>query len=139
LKSARYNLTRAGIQQQIRLEHCLAEEFSPLSVFGSEEPFDTVFFSYSLSMIPQWRSALGRGLLNLKTGGSLWVVDFGDQRGLPKWFAAGLKKWLSLFHVHPRLEVLKYFRELEMFGLVTLSVKPLYRRYAYLARLNKIG
>lgn len=139
LKSARSNVTRAGIQQQVRLEYCLAEEFSPLTVFGSEEPFDTVFFSYSLSMIPQWRSALDRGLLNLKIGRSLWVVDFWDQRDLPKWFAGGLKRWLGLFHVRPRPEVLVYFRELEMFGLVRLAVKPLYRRYAYIAQLTRIG
>ena len=139
LKSARRNIVRAGMQQRIRLECCLAEGFSPLTAFRSTEPFDAVFFSYSLSMIPNWRPALDRGLLHLKTGRSLWVVDFWDQRGLPGWFANGLKQWLNLFHVHPRLEVLEYFRELEMLGHISLFIEPLYRRYAYLVRLTKIS
>jgi S-adenosylmethionine-diacylgycerolhomoserine-N-methlytransferase len=138
LKSASSNVTRAGFRQQVKLEYCLAEEFSPVTVFGSAEPFDAVFFSYSLSMIPEWRSALDRGLLSLKTGCSLWVVDFWDQRSLPKWFSGLLERWLSLFHVHHRPELLKYFRELERSGVITLSIEPLYRRYAYLARLTKI-
>jgi S-adenosylmethionine-diacylgycerolhomoserine-N-methlytransferase len=139
LKSARSKAARAGIQNQIQVEHCLAEEFSPGTIFGSEEPFDTVFFSYSLSMIPKWQAALDRGLLNLRTGRSLWVVDFWDQSGLPGWFAGALKRWLSLFHVRYRPELLGYFQELETSGLVTLSIESLYRRYAYLAKLTKVA
>jgi S-adenosylmethionine-diacylgycerolhomoserine-N-methlytransferase len=138
LKSARTNLTRAGIQRQVRLEYCLAEEFSP-TLFGSEELFDTVFFSYSLSMIPKWQTALDRSLQHLKIGHSLWVVDFWDQGDLPNWFAGILQRWLSVFHVHHRPELLEYFRELERSGPVTLSIEPLYRRYAYLARLTASG
>jgi S-adenosylmethionine-diacylgycerolhomoserine-N-methlytransferase len=138
LKSARLEAIRAGIQNQMRVEYCLAEEFSPGTIFGSAEPFDTVFFSYSLSMIPKWQAALDRGLINLRTGRSLWVVDFWDQGGLPNWFAGVLQRWLSLFHVHYRPELLGYFRELERSGLVTLSIESLYRRYAYLAKLTKV-
>ena len=139
LKSARTNVAYAGIRHQVRLEYCLAEEFSPGTVFGSMEPFDTVFFSYSLSMIPKWQAALDRGLLNLRTDRSLWVVDFWDQRSLPDWFAGILQRWLAIFHVHHRPELLQYFRELERSGSVTLSIEPLYRRYAYLAKLTKIA
>ncbi len=139
LKSARLKAARAGIQHQIQVEHCLAEEFFPWTIFGSEEPFDTVFFSYSLSMIPKWQAALGRGLLSLRSGRSLWVVDFWDQGGLPDWFAGALKRWLSLFHVHYRPELLGYFRDLERSGLVTLSIESLYRRYAYVAKLTKVA
>ena len=137
LKSARANLSHAGIRNQVRLAHCFAEEFSP-ALFGNAEPFDAIFFSYSLSMIPGWRAALDSALLNLRVGRSLWVVDFWDQRSLPKWFAGILQRWLSLFHVHHRPELLEYFRELETLGLVMLSTEPLYRGYAYLAKLTKI-
>lgn len=139
LKSARTNLNRSGILHQVRLECSLAEEFRPTTVFGSREPFDAVFFSYSLSMIPKWQAAMDTGLLNLKAGRSLWVVDFWDQGDLPNWFAAILRRWLSAFHVHYRPELLKYFRELERSGMVSLSIESLYRRYAYLARLTKIA
>ena len=139
LKTADGNLSRAGVRHRVHLVHCLAEDFSPATTFGIDKPFETVFFSYSLSMIPQWQTAVDRSLSNLKTGGSLWVVDFWDQRGLPTWFAAILKRWLRLFHVQHRPELLNYFHELERTGTTTLSIEPLYRRYAYLARLTKVA
>jgi S-adenosylmethionine-diacylgycerolhomoserine-N-methlytransferase len=37
---------------------------------------DCVYFSYSLTMIPDWRAALGNALAMLKPGGVLGVVDF---------------------------------------------------------------
>jgi S-adenosylmethionine-diacylgycerolhomoserine-N-methlytransferase len=37
---------------------------------------DCVYLSYSLTMIPQWRSAIDNALAMLKPGGTLGVVDF---------------------------------------------------------------
>jgi S-adenosylmethionine-diacylgycerolhomoserine-N-methlytransferase len=138
LKTAQRNTTRAGVDGKIRLAHCLAEEFSRETSFGLTEPFDTAFFSYSLSMIPAWQAAVDRALINLKPHGSLWVVDFWDQSDLPRWFARLLKRWLGLFHVRHRPELIAYFQELEKSGVAALSIEPLYRRYAYLARLRKL-
>ena len=39
-------------------------------------PVDCVYFSYSLTMIPDWRVALANALAMLKPGGLLGVVDF---------------------------------------------------------------
>lgn len=139
LKTAENNVNRAGLGSRARLERCLAEEFDGETVFGVERPFDSVFFSYSLSMIPDWRGAVDRSLLNLKLQGSLWVVDFWDQRDLPDWFAVVLQRWLRLFHVRHRPELLEYFHELEQSGRVALSLQPLFRRYAYLARMIRLA
>jgi S-adenosylmethionine-diacylgycerolhomoserine-N-methlytransferase len=139
LKTAQRNLARAGIGDRVRLERCLAEELSHDAHFGLTEPFDAVIFSYSLSMIPDRRTATDRGLVNLKPGCSMWVVDFWDQQDLPAMCAALLKRWLRLFHVQHRPELLDYFRDLEAAGSVTLAIEPLYRRYAYLAKLTKIS
>jgi S-adenosylmethionine-diacylgycerolhomoserine-N-methlytransferase len=138
LKTAQRNLSRAGLAHRVTLAHCLAEELSAETSFGLTEPFDTVFFSYSLSMIPEWQAAVDQGLRNLRANGSLWVVDFWDQQSLPTCFATLLRKWLSLFHVHHRPELLTYFQELESSAAVKLYIEPLYRRYAYMARLTKI-
>jgi len=51
--------------------------------------FSRIFFSYSLSMIPDWRLALARALVWLPAGGELHIVDFGGQERLPRWFRAG--------------------------------------------------
>jgi S-adenosylmethionine-diacylgycerolhomoserine-N-methlytransferase len=40
------------------------------------QPVDAVYFSYALTMIPDWRSALDNALAMLKPGGVLGVVDF---------------------------------------------------------------
>lgn len=72
--------------------------------FG-ETGFDRVLISYALSMIPDWPAAIDCALAALKPGGSLHVVDFGQQEGLPGWFGAGLKAWLRRFHVTPRADL----------------------------------
>jgi S-adenosylmethionine-diacylgycerolhomoserine-N-methlytransferase len=41
-----------------------------------EQPVDVVYFSYSLTMIPDWFSAINNALAILKPGGTLAVVDF---------------------------------------------------------------
>ncbi|MGE3335176.1 MAG: class I SAM-dependent methyltransferase [Rhodospirillaceae bacterium] len=40
------------------------------------EPVDAVIFSYSLSMIPDWRAALANAAAQLRPGGLIGVVDF---------------------------------------------------------------
>ncbi|WP_319519547.1 class I SAM-dependent methyltransferase [uncultured Martelella sp.] len=66
------------------------------------EGFDRIVISYALSMIPQWRLAVAAALDALNDGGSLHVVDFGQQEGLPHWLKSGLHRWLGRFHVTPR-------------------------------------
>ena len=39
-------------------------------------PVDSVYFSYALSMIPDWQHALANALRMLKPGGTVGVVDF---------------------------------------------------------------
>ena len=39
-------------------------------------PADAVYFSYALTMIPDWRAAVDNALLMLRPGGVLGVVDF---------------------------------------------------------------
>lgn len=41
-----------------------------------DRPVDCVYFSYALTMIPDWRGALDNALAMLKPGGLLGVVDF---------------------------------------------------------------
>jgi S-adenosylmethionine-diacylgycerolhomoserine-N-methlytransferase len=44
--------------------------------YRSDRPVDCVYFSYSLSMMPNWRAALENALDMLRPGGQLGVVDF---------------------------------------------------------------
>jgi len=40
------------------------------------QPVDVVYFSYALTMIPDWRSAVDNALAMLRPGGTLGMVDF---------------------------------------------------------------
>lgn len=44
--------------------------------YVAAHPADCVYFSYALTMIPNWRAAIGNALAMLKPGGTLGVVDF---------------------------------------------------------------
>lgn len=101
LKSADLNMARAGALTRTMLARADACAFDPQWLFG-EAGFDRVYISYSLSMIPDWEAALRQALSVVSPGGSLHIVDFGQQEGLPRWFRALLRVWLARFHVTPR-------------------------------------
>ncbi len=96
LKSA-----RAALGDEARLGEGDACSFDAAALLG-EPQFDRIVLSYSLSMIPDWESALDHAASLLADGGALHIVDFGDLTGLPRPFAAGLRAWLAKFHVEPR-------------------------------------
>ncbi|HEY5346663.1 MAG TPA: class I SAM-dependent methyltransferase [Rhizomicrobium sp.] len=104
LLTARKAIRRAGLEDRIILAQGLAEELSP-RLFG-EEAFDAVLFSYSLSMIADWDSALTAAGAALSSRGAIHIVDFGDLKGLPPAGERLLRRWLGLFHVEPRGELL---------------------------------
>jgi S-adenosylmethionine-diacylgycerolhomoserine-N-methlytransferase len=133
---ARAHVPAAGLEP-IRLRQGLAEQLDAATMFGRNEPFDTIFFSYCLSMVPTWHGAIEAAMANLKPGGLMLMVDFWDQAELPSFFAAGLKKWLSLFHVHYRPEVHEALEELGRSGRAEVSFESVARRYASIATVIK--
>jgi S-adenosylmethionine-diacylgycerolhomoserine-N-methlytransferase len=104
LETARAAVSRAGLGARITLAQGLAEELSPAR-FGVGH-FDRVLFSYSLSMIPDWRGALAAASAALAPAGRVHVVDFGDLTGLGRPGERAMRAWLALFHVVPRVEFL---------------------------------
>jgi S-adenosylmethionine-diacylgycerolhomoserine-N-methlytransferase len=141
LDTAEASIARAGVpaagHERIRLRQGLAEALDAKTMFGRDDPFDTIFFSYCLSMVPTWPGAIEAAMANLKTGGHLVIVDFWDQKDLPGVFAAGLKKWLSMFHVHYRPEVHAALAALGTSGRAEVAFESVAKRYAYIASLRK--
>lgn len=137
LTTARNNLIRADVDHQIVVKCSAAEVLDFHQTFSLFTPFDSIFFSYSLSMIPTWPDALKTAFHNLKPGGTLFIIDFCDCSDLPPWFRKLLHTWLARFGVYFRPEVLEHLHFLQIQGLGTLSVEFLYRRYAYLASFKK--
>ncbi len=132
LKTAHRNVERSGLG--IRLAEGDACLFDPKAAFG-EASFDRVYFSYTLSMIPDWTAALAHGLSLVKDGGRLSVVDFGFCEGLGAPVRSLLHGWLTLFHVTPRVAL-----ETEMARLANASGRKLHferpaRGYAQLGSI----
>jgi len=128
LETASIAIARAGLSDRITLAQGYAEALSP-QLFGETTPFDNILFSYSLSMIPDWKQALNAAKDALSTSGRIHIVDFGDLRNLVGPARSALRKWLELFHVAPREELLSALENLRSDG-VQLHILP--GRYAFL-------
>jgi len=130
LKSARINIARTGAEPRTLLARADATAFDPQMLFG-EPGFDRVYVSYSLSMIPDWEVALAQALSVVEPGGSLHVVDFGQQEGLPRWFRAMLQGWLTRFHVTPRVDLFDVAERVAAAHGASVEARSLYRGYAW--------
>ena len=129
LKSAEKKLAEQGCADRTLLARADATDFDPQALLGHRQ-FDRVFFSYTLSMIPGWDSALEIASTALAPGGELHVVDFGQQDRLPRWFARLLKAWLARYHVTPRAELFGTCEALAARHGLRLETTSLYRDYA---------
>lgn len=130
LATARANVARAGLADRIVLAQADATAFDPQALFG-RGGFDRVFLSYTLSMIPDWRAALRQGAL--ATGGTLALVDFGQQERLPRPWRRALFAWLARFDVSPRADLEAALADTGLHGVLN----PLYRGYAWSAELRR--
>ena len=136
LETARSNIKSAGLADRITVAEGDASQFSSQELF--ELPgFDRVFISYSLSMIPPWREAIAQGLAAVAPGGSLHIVDFGQQGRLPGLFKSGLHAWLAKFSVEPRQDLEDELKTLAQQNGCSLKFERLLRDYAQHAVVSK--
>lgn len=136
LETARGAVRRAGLGGRIRLAQADATGFDPQALFG-RPGFDRIVISYALSMIPPWKAVTAQAIARLSPGGSLHIVDFGDQAGLPPAFKAVLRRWLALFHVTPREDLPAVVRQLAGQAGATCRVEAPFRGYAVRAVVRK--
>lgn len=89
------------------------------TTYRPDIPPDFVYFSYSLTMIPDWRAAIVNAIEMLRPGGTLGVVDFyvSDAAGGPgtvrhsafaRWF---WPRWFGHDGVRPNPDHLRLLRE----------------------------
>lgn len=124
LEVAEQKIKRRGLAGRIRLTHGYAESFSP------QQPVAAVFFSYSLSMMPDPLGALRNASAMLGRNGVIHVVDFGD---LKSWFEplrVQVLKFLNRFKVYPQPEVVEHLQHPGY-----LSCQWHWGRYCYSAQI----
>jgi S-adenosylmethionine-diacylgycerolhomoserine-N-methlytransferase len=136
LKTAQAKIDHENLKNTT-LEIALADDFDYKKTFNLEKPFDTIFFSYSISMIPTWKKSITSALANLKSGGSFYIVDFYDQKEMPAWFRRILKSWLKQFHVEFQSDLLPHLEDLEKQSLGRIEIISIARRYAFIAKFQK--
>lgn len=132
LKTAQAKIDQASIKN-ICLKTALADDFDFRATFNLDRQFDAIYFSYALSIIPSWQTAVENALRNLKSGKSFYIVDFYDQKHLPAWFRKILQKWLEQFHVKYPENLIPYLTRLDEKSFGRLTVKPLFYHYSFLA------
>lgn len=110
LVTAANAVAREGLQHRIKLAQGDATTFDG-SAFGKVS-YDRVLFSYTLSMIPDWKLALHTASQRLAEAGELHVVDFGPCNGLPRLTRTLLYGWLKRFHVSPRASLFSTVEQL---------------------------
>jgi S-adenosylmethionine-diacylgycerolhomoserine-N-methlytransferase len=136
LTSAISAISRAGLAARISIAHADATRLDPGPLFGTTQ-FDRIFISYSLSMIPQWRSVLDVAIALLAPHGELRIVDFGGQEGLPGTFKRLLRRWLALFHVTPCDDLETVLKERAAANDASITIARPYRGYAQHAVVRK--
>ncbi|MEQ8824241.1 MAG: class I SAM-dependent methyltransferase [Filomicrobium sp.] len=130
LTTARTNVGKNGLRDRIVLEQADATQFDPAETFGWDG-FDRVFVAYSLCIIPGWEKALDRSFRAVKPGGSLHLVDFGEQERLPRLFRSALRAWLRQFGVFPQHDMEAELRRLLHGQYSDFKFESVYRGYAY--------
>lgn len=129
LLTAQGSVAKAGLERRIALAQADATGFDPQVLFGLAG-FDRIVISYALSMIPPWQGVVAEALRRLGPGGSLHIVDFGDQAGLPAPFKAVLLRWLGHFHVTPRENLPEAVRAMAKAVGADCRIDAPYRGYA---------
>ncbi|MEP7037591.1 MAG: L-histidine N(alpha)-methyltransferase [Acidobacteriota bacterium] len=138
LETARKKIEARNIEN-ITLKNVLAGDFNYQKTFELTEPFDTIYFSYSITMIPNWKEAIANALENLKSKRSFYIVDFYDQRDLSAPFRKVLQSWLKMFDVIYPKDLMPHLESLERLSSGKLSVTSIYKSYAFIAEFEKNG
>lgn len=128
LASTRKTLSGTPLPPTLRIAD--AAQYSAAD-FGEPAGFDRILISYALSMIPEWQACIETSIQALKPGGSVHIVDFGQQERLPKWFCAGLQAWLRRFHVTPRADLREAVEARLEAADADMMFESLYRGYAW--------
>ena len=136
LETARANVAKAGLSDRITLAQGDATAFDAQALFG-RPAFDRIFQSYTLSMIPDWQGAIREAAAKLAPGGRLDIVDFGQQKGLPRLWRKFLFAWLAKFDVSPRATLREVVEGIAAAQGLEADFLPLRLDYVWVARLSR--
>ena len=135
LKTALGAMGRLGLGKRVCVACADATSFDSIATLGQRR-FDRIYFSYTLSMIPEWQAALRHAFSLLSKNGELHIVDFGQCEALPRSFRNILFRWLDLFHVSPRGDLRNELARLAKTDGASIHFEAPYGGYAWLAKIK---
>jgi S-adenosylmethionine-diacylgycerolhomoserine-N-methlytransferase len=135
LRTALNTMSRMKLERRVTIACADATSFDPMASLGQRQ-FERIYFSYTLSMVPEWRAALRHALSLLSQDGELHIVDFGQCEGLPRGFRTLLFRWLGLFHVSPRADLRQEITRLAKSIGASIQFEAPYRGYVWLAKIK---
>ena len=116
LEKARKAVQKAGLETRIRLILADAEHLDFDHPVFMPQFYDRVFCSYTLSMVPDWTTALIGIARLVKSNGTLMIVDFGQMKDMPRLFKVGIRQWLKIFHTTPRDALVEGMQQIAALG-----------------------
>jgi S-adenosylmethionine-diacylgycerolhomoserine-N-methlytransferase len=135
LKSALATMQGLHLEKAAKFACVDATAFDPALSLGQAR-FDRIYFSYTLSMVPQWQVALAHAVNLLTPTGELHIADFGQCENLPRAFRSLLFGWLGAFHVAPRPDLAIVLGQLAKQGNLQVHFKSCYLGYSWLASIK---
>jgi S-adenosylmethionine-diacylgycerolhomoserine-N-methlytransferase len=135
LKSALTTMQRLHHGTPARFACVDATSFNPQLSLGQAR-FDRIYFSYALSMIPDWQAALRHATSMLAPDGELHIVDFGQSEALPKSFRKLLFRWLKAFDVSPRADMKSVIWQIAQELGTSTHFEACYCGYAWIAAIK---
>lgn len=136
LRTAESAITKNGLESRISVARGDAASFDPEPLFRTG-PFNCIFFSFSLSMIPVWEAAIARSLTLLGPNGKLMVVDFSGQQTWPRPARDAFQRFLAHHHVTPRLALRERLQSHATMSGQSVQHEVLYGDYAQLLTFRK--
>ena len=136
LKTALGTMGRIGLDRHVLVACADATSFDPVTTLGQRQ-FDRIYFSYTLSMVPEWQAALRHAFGLLSPAGELHIVDFGQCEALPRGFRKLLFRWLDLFHVSPCAELRREIIRLATRTGAASNFEAPYGGYTWLAVIKQ--
>ena len=130
LEIASKKIIKENLSNQIKLIRGLA------GIHEFQKKIDRFVFSYSLSMISKPREILENCLEQMPPGGTIHIVDFGDFKLWPSIFKSSTIKFLNLFEVFPKPDLVKDFETDKRY---VLNYRAKLGGYSYMATLKIKG
>lgn len=118
LNYAQRKIKAAQLQERIHISNGNAKNIDSSQLLPQDaNGFDRIIFSYTLSMIRDYKEALVSAIKNIKSGGKLHIIDFSNHSGMNRITRHLHQLWLSLFNVHYEPGIASFLKQQEANGL----------------------